>query len=90
MDFSNFTESIKLKIVRDVENDFHESYKGILLLPRKARFGVYVAYKYYLSLFKKIKSSHSSVIVNQRIRIADYKKAMILIRAGIKNQLKLI
>jgi phytoene synthase len=90
IDFCNFTEYMKSRIVLEIEHDFQEAYKGILLLPVKARFGVYVAYKYYLSLFQKIKQSHSSKILEARIRIPDYRKAMIVLRAGLKNQLRLI
>jgi hypothetical protein len=59
-------------------------------LPLKSRFGVYVAYKYYLSLFKKIKNLEPSRVLETRIRIPDYKKIMIIVRAGVKNQLGLI
>src|SRR5438105_9457981 len=54
-DFANFNSVQKQKVEEDIHNDFKHAYKGILQLPLKARFGVYVAYKYYLSLFKKIK-----------------------------------
>src|SRR5690349_18873045 len=54
-DFHNFTETDKQKIQEDIEQDFRNAYIGILNLPLKAKFGVYVAYKYYYSLFKKIK-----------------------------------
>ncbi|MEK0750768.1 hypothetical protein OSH65_25465, partial [Mycobacterium ulcerans] len=60
------------------------------LLPLKARFGVYVAYRYYQSLFNKIKKLQPAVILQERIRIPNVKKAMIVIRAGVKNQLNLI
>jgi phytoene/squalene synthetase len=89
-DFNNFTEEQKRQIEADIHTDFHNAYKGILRLPLKARFGVYVAYKYYLSLFKKIKSMKPAVIVQQRIRIPNYRKLMIILRAGVKNQLRLI
>jgi len=59
-------------------------------LPLKARFGVYVAYKYYFSLFKKIRKMRPARVLKERIRIPDYYKAMIIFRAGIKNQLRLI
>ena len=45
----------KQEIEADIEKDFNHAYEGIIKLPLKARFGVYVAYKYYLSLFRKIK-----------------------------------
>jgi len=89
-DFNNFTEQDKKQIEADIHNDFKAAYSGILKLPLKSRFGVYVAYKYYLSLFKKIKNLEPARILESRIRIPDYKKIMIIVRAGVKNQLGLI
>jgi hypothetical protein len=59
-------------------------------LPAKARFGVYVAYKYYLSLFRKIKKLQPAVIMQERVRIPDYHKVMILLRAGVRSQLNIM
>lgn len=89
-DFRNFTLQDKQKIEADIQQDFNNAYHGILRLPVKARFGVYVAYKYYLSLFKKIRKVHAARILDQRIRIPNYSKALIILRAGVKNRLKLI
>ncbi len=89
-DFTNFTSIDKLKIEEDIQKDFTGAYLGILKLPIKARFGVYVAYKYYLSLFKKIKRLQPSRILEERIRIPNYGKALIIMRAGVKNKLHLI
>jgi 15-cis-phytoene synthase len=89
-DFNNFTMVQKQKIEEEIEHDFKMAYNGILHLPVKARFGVYVAYKYYLSLFRKIKRLNPSKILEERIRIPNYRKAMIIVRAGVKNQLHLI
>ena len=89
-DFNNFTHRDKKQIEGDIYKDFREAYNGILKLPLKSRFGVYVAYKYYLSLFKKIKNLEPARVLEARIRIPDYKKAMIVLRAGVKNQLGLI
>lgn len=89
-DFTNFTFDDKLKIEQDIQHDFNMAYKGICQLPVKARFGVYVAYKYYLSLFRKIKQVQPSRILEERIRIPNYRKLMIVMRANLKNQLNLI
>jgi phytoene synthase len=90
VDFRNFTAVIKKSIEDEIMRDFAHAYIGITELPLKARFGVYVAYKYYLSLFKKIKHTQATKILDQRIRIANYSKAFIIVRAGVKNQLNLI
>ena len=89
-DFNNFTQTDKHQIEEDIHKDFRAAYAGILKLPLKSRFGVYVAYKYYLSLFKKIRSLKPARVLEARIRIPDYKKIMIVLRAGVKNQLGLI
>lgn len=89
-DFKNFSEEEKLAIEADIQNDFDVAYKGILQLPIKARFGVYVAYKYYLSLFNRIKKLQPQTIMQRRIRIPNYGKAMILAKAGLRIQLNLL
>jgi phytoene/squalene synthetase len=89
-DFTNFTQADKLAIEQDIQKDFDEAYAGILNLPIKARFGVYVAYKYYLSLFKKIQRLEPAHILESRIRIPDYGKAFILAKAGIRSQLNIM
>ena len=90
VDFNNFTPSMKLQIEEDIAIDFAAAYDAILNLPVKARFGVYVAYKYYLSLFKKIKKANPSNILEQRIRIPNYGKAFIVAKAGLRSQLNIL
>lgn len=90
LDFSNFTDRQKREIEEDIQKDFDDAYAGIMQLPAKARFGVYVAYKYYLSLFRKIKKLQPAVIMQERVRIPDYHKVMILLRAGVRSQLNIM
>jgi phytoene/squalene synthetase len=90
IDFNNFTPDVKQRIEEDIELDFKKAYAGILALPWKAKFGVYVAYKYYYSLFRMIKKLKPQVIMDERVRIPAYGKAMIVMRAGLKNQLNLL
>jgi 15-cis-phytoene synthase len=89
-DFNNFMEKDKKEIEKDIQHDFKQAYEGILKLPADARFGVYVAYKYYLSLFEKIKKTDPCHILQKRVRIPDYRKLMIVASAGVKHQLKLL
>lgn len=88
--FKNFTSADKIGIESDIANDFALAYKGIKLLPIKSRFGVYVAYKYYFSLFKKIKKRDPNKILQQRISIPNYIKALILANASFRYKLKLL
>ncbi|MBS1565596.1 MAG: phytoene/squalene synthase family protein, partial [Bacteroidetes bacterium] len=50
-DLTNFTGEQKQAIEAEIEADFRQAYTGVQRLPVKAKLGVYVAYKYYLSLF---------------------------------------
>jgi phytoene/squalene synthetase len=89
-DFSNFTQRDKAAIEADIQKDFDHAYTGIQQLPVKARFGVYVAYQYYLSLFRKIRKLQPQRIMQHRIRIPDYSKMMILAKAGLRSHLNLL
>jgi phytoene/squalene synthetase len=84
------TEKDKRSIEEEIECDFRHAAAGIRQLPEKARLGVYVAYKYYLSLFQKIQALSSDRIAAQRIRIPNYRKWLILAGAGLRQQFKLI
>lgn len=88
--FNNFTIADKISIEQDISKDFEEALIGIKRLPKTARFGVYVAYKYYIGLFKKIKTKSPNAILTQRIRIADHIKALIVADASIKYKLNLL
>lgn len=90
VDFIHFTAQQKEQIEKDIAKDFDHAYQGIIRLPAKARFGVYVAYQYYTSLFKKIKKSRAEHIVKNRVRIPDLGKMLIIAKAGLRNQLNLL
>ena len=89
-DFSNFTLTDKAIIETDIQADFEEALKGIKMLPLKARFGVYVAFKYYYSLFKKIKKTQPDAILKTRIRIPTPGKIFIVAKAALRSQLNLL
>ncbi|MEP7317288.1 MAG: phytoene/squalene synthase family protein [Panacibacter sp.] len=89
-DFRNFNEADKKAIENDIQHDFNVAYQGIVQLPARCRFGVYVAYKYYLSLFKKIKRLRPQNILEERVRIPNYGKAFIVAKAGLRSQLNLL
>ena len=86
----DIAEAEKQHIEADIQKDFEHAYKGIIKLPVKARFGVYVAYKYYMSLFNKIRKVKAKRIMEERIRIPNYGKAMILAKAGVRLQFNML
>jgi 15-cis-phytoene synthase len=82
--------SCKRSIEKNIEADFNEALIGIKLLPKSARLGVYVAYIYYMSLFKKIKNTPADLILAKRIRIANGVKARLLAYSFLKHQFNLL
>lgn len=90
LDLAHFDESTKRKIEKEIADDFHEAYKGILMLPKDARFGVYVAYTYYTRLFQKIKSLPSERIMQERIRIPNQKKFALVLKSYVQHNLNLL
>lgn len=90
VDFTHFDEPTKKRIEEDIAKDFKAAYEGLKQLPRSARFGVYVAYVYYLALFKKIKNTPFSTMLTKRIRVQNHRKFSILAYSFVKHQLNLI
>ena len=84
VDISGFDNKIKYEIEKEIEEEFHEALIGIKKLPASSIFGVYLAYKYYLSLFKKIKKKSSKEILNGRIRIANSEKVFVAFKSYIR------
>jgi phytoene/squalene synthetase len=89
-DFSNFTMEDKEAIEADIQADFEAALEGIKSLPLQCRFGVYVAFKYYFALFKKIKRTKHGALLSTRIRIPAFGKFLILINAKIRTSLNLL
>lgn len=90
VDFVRFTNEDKMQIEADIKKDFDDAYKGIVQLPKGARFGVYLAYVYYTNLFKKIRSAPANQVKQQRIRVADGKKIYLLFSSALRNGLNLL
>lgn len=79
-----FDSCVKCEIEKEIENEFKEALAGIKMLPSSSKFGVYLAYKYYLSLFKKIKSTSAENILQNRIRIPNTQKVSVMVRSYIR------
>ena len=86
----NLSDQDKLSIEKEIELEFIEAKKGIKLLPKTSRLGVYVSYVYYTSLLKKIKSKSSEELMTDRIRISDTWKIFLFVKSYVKNTLNII
>jgi phytoene synthase len=90
VDFTNFTEADKSDIEADIKKDFDDAFEGIKLLPKGSRLGVYVAYIYYLQLFKKISGTSAGTIMQKRIRVSDTHKLSLYFKARLHQKLNII
>ena len=90
MNFDVFDRAMKTKIEQEIDLDFKAGYEGIKLLPKDARFGVYMAYRYYIKLFHKIRKTDAQIILGQRIRIPDNKKYRLLFTSYLRHNLNLL
>lgn len=88
--FEKLNESEKNEIINEIENDFKDGLEGIKKLPIDAKFGVFMAYRYYNQLLKKLKKTPATEIINRRIRVPNLKKIELLTRSYVKYQLNLL
>ena len=84
------TEETKQKIIAEIEADFEQAHRGIVKLPVRARLGVYLAYRYYLRLLKKMKSRDCKALMEHRIRISNPMKVLILLKSYTRHKLNRI
>ena len=89
-DLTNLDELSKQHIINDIESDFGKGLEGIRKLPMEAKFGVFMAYRYYSQLLKKLKRTPALEIKSARIRVPNYKKIELLTRSYVKFQLNLL
>ena len=91
VDLKELDATSKEAIIKDIESDFDFAFQnGILKLPVEAKFGVFVAYRYYKKLLKKLKATPSSKIMDTRIRVSNPMKINLLARSYVKYKLNLI
>ncbi len=90
VDLNNFNEEVKASIEADIDIDFKAGYEGIKKLPKGARFGVYIAYVYYYSLFKKIRKTHCDLILNERVRISNKRKYGLFLSSYLRHTINWI
>ncbi len=85
VDFRNFNNEVKRQIEEEIAFDFHEAFHGIVKLKPAARFGVYLAYRYYLQLFHKIRLTNAENIMKERYRVPNHVKLILLFKSYVRN-----
>lgn len=84
IEMSLFSNDVKTEIEKGIAMEFKEALIGIKMLPPSSRFGVYLAYKYYMSLFNKIRSKNAESILDQRIRIPNSLKFLVMLKSYVR------
>jgi len=90
LSLDGFDFEAKQSIEAEIEADFAHALEGILRLPKTSRLGVYMAYVYYTRLFQKIKRLPHSRILEDRIRIPNRQKALLLMGSYVRHQFNLL
>lgn len=90
VDVENFTAEVKQEIEREIKQAFDEAYTGIKQLHPNVRFGVYLAYRYYLELLKILQAAPPDQLLNVRCRVPDRRKFRLMLTAAIRNSLNII
>lgn len=90
VNMQDFNKNTKAAIEKEIASEFSEALAGIRLLPRSSRFGVYLAYTYYVSLFRKIQKTPAQKIVNQRIRINNRQKISLMMSSYLQFKMAMI
>ncbi|MBS1636650.1 MAG: phytoene/squalene synthase family protein [Bacteroidetes bacterium] len=90
LDLDKLSAETKHEIECDIEADFNKGLEGIRLLPKKSRFGVYVAYIYYRQLFHKIQSLQPEKILEERISIPNTRKMVLFAGSYVRHSLNLL
>ena len=90
VDPNNFTENDKTEIIKEIKADFEIAKEGLMQLPNEAKFGVFLAYKYYSQLLNTIAKTPASIIKEKRIRVSNSKKIILLFQSYIQFKLNLL
>ncbi|TCV10196.1 phytoene/squalene synthetase [Sphingobacterium alimentarium] len=81
LDFMAFNDETKKVIEKEIEAEFKEALIGIKMLPNSSKFGVYLAYRYYWTLFKKIQLKSSRDILTNRTRVPNTEKMYLMMES---------
>ncbi len=85
-----FNCNAKREIELDIELDFKVALEGIKLLPASSRKGVYLAFVYYKSLFRRIRKLRSDEVMERRVRISNGRKLGLMVNSLVGYKMNMI
>lgn len=87
---AEFKKEDKQRIEKEIELEFKEALVGIEKLPRKARFGTYVAYQYYCELLRRIKQKSVEELMQERVRVPTMVKLTLFLMSTVKRAVGIV
>lgn len=87
LDVNQMTPEKKKAIEAEIQMEFDEALIGIKMLPKSARLGVYISYRYYLKLLNEIKRTKPTDLMESRIRVPDSTKVYIFFNCIFRNSM---
>jgi len=90
VNMDDFSSDVKMQIELEIEEDFKTGLAGIKMLPASSKGGVYLAYIYYQSLFKKIRRLPAHQILRERVRINNGQKIGLMINSLVLNKMGML
>ena len=90
VDFNNFSLQDKTTIEKDIAKDFAHAEIGIKMLPMSSKLAVFMAFKYYFNLFKKIRKTEPELLMHKRIRVSNARKMYLMGEMILNKNLNLL
>lgn len=85
--FDSFDDTIKQRVIDDINHDFAIAAPAIDQLPIAARRAVALSYVYYRELTNKLAHTPADTIKTTRVRVSGPKKLLLLLQHSIKQGL---
>ena len=90
LDVNNITKETKIEIENEIQKEFDEALVGIKMLPKSARLGVYISYRYYVKLLNEIKHKQPQDLLTARVRVPDSIKLVIFCKCLVRNSMNVL
>lgn len=87
--YTQFDDEAKMAIIRDIKDDFALALPTINQLPKRARPAIWLSYRYYTSLLKKLERASAHDIKSKRIRLTGLQKSLLFVQVIARKAVSL-